>query len=63
MSFYLKQAARHVLNSAFLHFAREAGLTSAIVHFSKIQPENRIDSEVWKIASDLVYDRREFANV
>jgi 5-methyltetrahydrofolate--homocysteine methyltransferase len=51
------------LNSAFLHYCREAGLTAAIVHFSKLLPENRIDSEVWKIASDLVYDRREFAAV
>lgn len=63
ISFGLKQAARVVLNSAFLHYAREAGLTSAIVHFSKILPENKIEPEVWKIASDLVYDRREFAVV
>jgi len=63
VSFGLKPAARQILNSAFLHFAREAGLTSAIVHFSKIQPENRIEPEVWKIASDLVFDKREFASV
>jgi 5-methyltetrahydrofolate--homocysteine methyltransferase len=61
VSFGLKPAARQILNSAFLHFCREAGLTSAIVHFSKILPENRIEPEVWKIATDLVYDRREFA--
>lgn len=61
ISFGLKPAARMVLNSAFLHFALEAGLTSAIVHFSKIRPENRIEPEIWKIASDLVYDRREYA--
>lgn len=61
ISFGLKPAARMVLNSAFLHYALQAGLTSAIVHFSKIKPENQIDPEVWKIASDLVYDRREFA--
>ncbi len=61
VSFGLKPAARQVLNSAFLHFAREAGLTSAIVHATKIVPENRVDPEVWKIASDLVYDRREYA--
>ncbi|MBS1709516.1 MAG: homocysteine S-methyltransferase family protein [Armatimonadetes bacterium] len=63
ISFGLKPAARVVLNSAFLHFAREAGLTSAIVHFSKILPENRIEPETWKIAGDLVCDRREFAAV
>ncbi len=61
VSFGLKPALRQVLNSAFLHYAREAGLTSAIVHFSKILPETKIDGEVWQIASDLVYNRREFA--
>lgn len=60
ISFGLKPAARQILNSAFLHFALEAGLTSAIVHFSKIQPENKIEPEVWKIAEDLVFDRREY---
>ena len=59
----MKPAARQVLNSAFLHFAREAGLTSAIVHFSKIKPESQINGEIWKIATDLVYDRREYASV
>jgi 5-methyltetrahydrofolate--homocysteine methyltransferase len=44
-----------------LHYALEVGLTSAIVHFSKILPSNRIETEIWKIASDLVFDRREFA--
>lgn len=61
ISFGLKPSLRIVVNSAFLHYAREAGLTSAIVHFSKIKPENQIDSEVWKITSDLIFDRREFA--
>lgn len=61
VSFGLKPAARLVLNSAFLHYALEAGLTSAIVHFSKIRPENQIEDEIWKVASDLVFDRREFA--
>jgi len=63
VSFGLKPAARVILNSAFLHFAREAGLTSAIVHASKIVPENRVEPEVWKIVTDLVHDRREFASV
>lgn len=61
ISFGLKPAARQVLNSAFLHFALEAGLTSAIVHFSKIKPENKIEPEIWNVASDLVFDRRKFA--
>lgn len=61
ISFGLKPAARLVLNSAFLHYALEAGLSSAIVHFSKIKPENQIEPEVWQIASDLVFDRRQFS--
>ncbi|ARU40784.1 hypothetical protein CCB80_06370 [Armatimonadetes bacterium Uphvl-Ar1] len=62
VSFGLKASARVILNSVFLHYAREAGLTSAIVHSSKILPENRIDSDVWQIGSDLVFDRRKYGN-
>lgn len=58
VSFGLKPQARVVLNSAFLHELREAGLTSAIVHMSKILPENRIPPEQWQAALDLIYDRR-----
>ena len=61
ISFGLKPAARLVLNSVFLHYALEAGLTAAIVHFSKIKPESKIEADIWKIATDLVYDRREYA--
>jgi 5-methyltetrahydrofolate--homocysteine methyltransferase len=58
VSFGLKPAARVVLNSAFLHELREAGLTSAIVHVSKILPQNRIPEAQWNAALDLIYDRR-----
>src|SRR4029077_12839012 len=58
VSFGLKPAARVVLNSAFLHELREAGLTGAIVHASKILPQNRIPEEQWNAAMDLIYDRR-----
>ena len=58
VSFGLKPAARVVLNSAFLHELREAGLTGAIVHGSKILPQNRIPAEQWSAALDLIYDRR-----
>src|SRR5258705_661075 len=58
VSFGLKPAARVVLNSVFLHELREAGLTSAILHFSKILPQNRIPAEQWNAALDLIYDRR-----
>jgi 5-methyltetrahydrofolate--homocysteine methyltransferase len=61
ISFGLNPAARVVLNSAFLHYALEAGLTSAIVNSSKIVPENQVDPEVWQVASDLVFDRRRYA--
>jgi 5-methyltetrahydrofolate--homocysteine methyltransferase len=47
-----------VLNSVFLHELREAGLTGAIVHASKILPRNRIDDAKWNAALDLIYDRR-----
>ena len=58
VSFGLKPAARVVLNSVFLHELREAGLTAAIVHASKILPKNRIPQEQWDAAMDLIYDRR-----
>ena len=58
VSFGLKPSARVVLNSAFLHELREAGLTGAIVHASKILPKNRIPEEQWNAAMDLIYDRR-----
>jgi 5-methyltetrahydrofolate--homocysteine methyltransferase len=58
VSFGLKPAARVVLNSVFLHELREAGLTAAIVHGSKILPKNRIPDEQWNAALDLIYDRR-----
>ena len=58
VSFGLKPGARVVLNSVFLHELREAGLTGAIVHASKILPRNRIDDEKWNAALDLIYDRR-----
>jgi 5-methyltetrahydrofolate--homocysteine methyltransferase len=57
-SFGLKPAARVVLNSVFLHELEAAGLTSAIVHFSKILPRNRIPDDQWNAALDLIYDRR-----
>jgi 5-methyltetrahydrofolate--homocysteine methyltransferase len=58
VSFGLKPAARHVLNSVFLHECVQAGLDSAIVHAAKIMPLNRIPEEHREVALDLVYDRR-----
>ena len=60
ISFGLNPAARIVLNSVFLHEAVNAGLTSAIVHPSKITPFARISDEVKEVALDLIYDRRKY---
>ena len=58
VSFGLNPAARQVLNSVFLHECQQAGLTSAIVHASKILPVARIPAEQREAALDLIYDRR-----
>jgi 5-methyltetrahydrofolate--homocysteine methyltransferase len=58
VSFGLNAAARQVLNSVFLHEAVQAGLTSAIVHASKILPMSKIPDEQRQVALDMVYDRR-----
>ena len=57
VSFGLKPMARVVLNSAFLHELQAAGLTSAILHFSKILPKNKIPQEQWDSAMNVIYDR------
>src|SRR5437016_3517071 len=58
VSFGLKPAARHVLNSVFLHECVEAGLDAAIVHAARIMPLNRIDEHQRQVCLDLIYDRR-----
>ncbi|HEV2767949.1 MAG TPA: methionine synthase [Acidimicrobiales bacterium] len=58
VSFGLNPAARHVLNSMFLHECLEAGLDAAIVHAGRIMPLNKIDERVREICLDLIYDRR-----
>ncbi|MAY74577.1 MAG: methionine synthase [Phycisphaerae bacterium] len=62
VSFGLKPAARVVLNSVFLHELVDHGMTSAIVHASKILPLNKIDDEHKQAALDLIYDRRAESN-
>ena len=61
VSFGLKPAARHVLNSVFLHECVEAGLDSAIVHAARIMPLNKIPEDQVKVCLDLIYDRRDEA--
>ncbi len=58
ISFGLNAASRQVLNSVFLNECVDAGLTSAIVHASKILPMARIPEEQRQVALDMVYDRR-----
>ncbi|HJT29589.1 MAG TPA: methionine synthase [Pyrinomonadaceae bacterium] len=60
ISFGLNPASRIVLNSVFLHDAVEAGLDSAIVNASKIEPLNRIGEQELKVARELIYDQRRF---
>jgi 5-methyltetrahydrofolate--homocysteine methyltransferase len=61
VSFGLSPAARHVLNSVFLHECVQAGLDSAIVHAGKITPLARIPDEQRQVCLDLIYDRRDAA--
>jgi 5-methyltetrahydrofolate--homocysteine methyltransferase len=58
VSFGLKPAARHVLNSVFLDECRKAGLDAAIVHAARIMPMHKIDERQRQVALDLIHDRR-----
>jgi 5-methyltetrahydrofolate--homocysteine methyltransferase len=58
VSFGLSPAARHALNSVFLHECVQAGLDSAIVHAGKIVPLSRLPEEQKQVCLDLVHDRR-----
>ncbi len=58
ISFGLKAAARHVLNSVFLHHAQQRGMTAAIIHVSKIMPLHKISEEQREAAEDLIFNRR-----
>lgn len=60
ISFGLSPAARHVLNSVFLHECVKAGLTSAIVHSARIMPLSQIPAHQLSAALDLIYDRRTY---
>jgi 5-methyltetrahydrofolate--homocysteine methyltransferase len=59
VSFGLTPAARHVLNSVFLHECQEAGLDAAIVHAARIMPLSKIPADQLEVCLDLVYDRRD----
>ncbi len=63
ISFGLNPPARHALNSVYLHHAREAGLTAAIVHADKIIPLYKLPEEQRVVCEDLIFDRRRPASV
>ncbi len=58
ISFGLTHKLRPALNSVFLHLAREAGLTAAIVHARGVLPLFSIPDELRTVAEDLILDRR-----
>ena len=58
VSFGLKPAIRHVLNSVFLHECVRAGLDAAIVHAARILPLHKISAEHIEVCNDLIFDRR-----
>lgn len=59
ISFGLNMAARHILNSVYLHHAVEAGMSAAIVHISKIMPLHQIAEEEVKLFEDLIFNQRQ----
>ena len=60
ISFGLSPHIRGDLNSVFLHYAIEAGLSQAIVNSQKIKPLFKIDEEGRKLCEELVFDKRTF---
>lgn len=61
ISFGLKPAVRHVLNSVFLHYCMEAGLNMAIINSAHILPLHRISEKERELCRQLIYDERQFA--
>ncbi|MCE3236492.1 MAG: metH, partial [Vampirovibrio sp.] len=60
ISFGLKPAARHVVNSVFLHYAMEAGLNMAIINSAHILPLHRISEKERELCRQLIFDERQF---
>ncbi len=59
ISFGLNTHARVYLNSVFLHYCVEAGLSSAIVNVKHLLPMNKMSNEDIKACEDLLFNRRE----
>ena len=60
ISFGLSPHIRHDLNSVFLHYAIEAGLSQAIVNAQKIKPLYKIDERGRELCKQLIFDERKF---
>lgn len=58
ISFGLKPAIRHRLNSVFLAHAIEAGLDAAILHAGKIIPLYKLQAEERELCENLIFNRR-----
>lgn len=61
-SFGLNNNIRQVLNSVFLHYAVEAGLSCVIVHAGKILPLYKIDEKGRELCRRLIFDERKFTS-
>ena len=61
VSFGLSEAARHVVNSVFLHHCVAAGLDSAIVNPAHVRPYAELTAEERALADDLIFNRRDDA--
>jgi 5-methyltetrahydrofolate--homocysteine methyltransferase len=59
ISFGLNKNARVYLNSIFLHYCIEAGLSSAIVNVKHLVPRHKMKDEDIKACEDLLFNRRE----
>ncbi|MEA3513141.1 MAG: methionine synthase [Campylobacterota bacterium] len=58
ISFGLNTHARVYLNSVFLHYCVEAGLSSAIVNVKHLIPINKMSKEDLKACEDLLFNNR-----
>jgi len=58
ISFGFNPAARQILNSVFMHMAKDHGLTAAIIHADKILPLHKITQDQLTACKDLILDQR-----
>jgi 5-methyltetrahydrofolate--homocysteine methyltransferase len=58
ISFGLDKDARPYLNSMFLHYCIEAGLTSVIINVKHIIPINKISQEDQEVCNNLIFNKK-----